>query len=54
MAAHTAQQLQQDVNFLQPFINNNIPFAFQQKATLVTILRRSAQRGGRRGGPGRC
>ena len=50
MAALMAQ-LHQDVNFLQPFINNNTPFAAQQKAALGDLLRRSAQLGGRRGGP---
>ena len=44
-------QLHRDVNFLQPFINNNTPFASQQKAVLGELLRRSAQLGGRRGGP---
>ena len=34
------QQLQQDIQFLQPFIDDNTPFAFQHKATLVAILQR--------------
>ena len=44
-------QLHQDIQFLQPFINDNTRFAFQHKDRLIAILRRLAQRGALRGGP---
>ena len=47
------QQLTQDANFLQPFINDGTRFCIVHQATLNDILRRSAELRGRRGGPSR-
>lgn len=47
----TQEQLTQDVNFLQPFINDGTRFSIRHQATLNDILRRSARLAGRRGGP---
>ena len=49
--ADQVQQLQQDVDFITPFIDGNIPFTSQHKTTLQNVLQRVAQMGGRRGGP---
>ena len=42
--------LQQDVNFVRPYINDNTNFTGQQKTTLAEILNRAAGMNGRRGG----
>ena len=47
------QQLQQDVQFLQPFIDNGTAFTIVHQARLRDILQRCAQLGRRRGGPTR-
>ena len=49
--ADQEQQLQQDIDFIRPFIDGNIPFTGQHKTTLENVLQRAARMEGRRGGP---
>ena len=42
--------LQQDLNFVRPYINDNTNFTGLQKTTLADILNRAAGMNGRRGG----
>lgn len=49
--ADQEQQLQQDIDFIRPFIDGNIPFTGQHKTTLENVLQRAARLEGRRGGP---